>query len=77
MEEVYKWTTPSEAIKSEGRYWQSVSPEERLAAVETIRRATPGIYGEIPARLERTYRIIELAPGALPHRRSPRSRGRR
>ncbi len=77
MEEVYKWTTPAEAIQSEGRHWRSVSPEERLAAVETIRRATPGIYGPIPARLERTYRIVELTPRPIHRGGSPRPGSRR
>ncbi|HZS37844.1 MAG TPA: hypothetical protein VFF06_13495 [Polyangia bacterium] len=33
----YRWTTPAEAARDEGRYWRSVSVEERVSAVELIR----------------------------------------
>lgn len=40
----YAWTTHEEAARQEGAYWRSVSIEERVSAVETIRQATIGIY---------------------------------
>lgn len=72
MDKVYEWTTPEEAARAEGAYWRSRSIEERVSAVEAIREATPGIYGEAPARLERVYRFVELSPGALAERASAR-----
>jgi hypothetical protein len=60
MEKVYTWTTPEQAVKAEGDYWRRCSIEERVAAVETLRQATVGIYGDAPARLERVYRFVEL-----------------
>src|SRR5262245_37506085 len=73
----YKWTTPSAAIRDEVRHWRSVSIEERVAAVELLRRVTLGIYDDHPARMERTYRWVDIAPRALPDRRSARAGGAR
>ena len=56
MEKVYAWTTPREAVRAEGEYWRSRSIEERVSAVEAIREATVGIYGEAPARSVITVR---------------------
>jgi hypothetical protein len=46
----------------EHRYWRSVSPEERLAAVELLRRIN---YGEdaATARLQRVFEWAELGAG--------------
>ena len=66
MEKVFAWTTPARAIRAEAAHWRSVSVEERVSAVESIRRATPGVYGGVPARLERVYRFVELAPRQVP-----------
>ena len=78
MEKTYRWTTPEEAIKDEVRYWQSVSIEERVSAVETLRQATLGIYDdEAAARLERVYRFVERPKGALSDRGRPRTGGER
>jgi glycyl-tRNA synthetase alpha subunit len=62
----FQWATSADAARDEGRYWRSVSIAERVSAVETIRRATPGIYGDTPARMERTYRFVILPPRPLP-----------
>jgi hypothetical protein len=74
VEKVFAWTTPEEAVIAEGRYWRSVSIAERVAAVETIRRATPGVYGRVPARLARAHRFVELEPRAIRGGRRSRSR---
>src|SRR5438876_10573900 len=73
----YRWATPEEATRAEGRYWRGLSVADRVSAVETIREATVGIYDEAPARMERTYRLIDLPPRPLPGRRGPRARGAR
>jgi hypothetical protein len=49
MEEIFRWTTPEDAIAEEVRYRASVSPSERVAAVETLRQRTPEIYGDAPS----------------------------
>jgi hypothetical protein len=77
VEKTFAWTTPEEAIRAEGRYWRSRSIEERVAAVEVIRRATPGIYGRLPARLARVHRLVDLAPRTVSRGRRARPRGRR
>jgi len=77
VEKVFAWTTPEEAIIAEGRYWRSVSIAERVAAVEAIRRATPGVYGPVPTRLARVHRFVELEPRALRGGRRSRRRRRR
>jgi hypothetical protein len=74
MEKVFRWTTPEDAIAEEVRYWQGVSPSERVAAVETLRQRIPGIYGDAPCRLERVYRFIDRKEGPLPDRRRARAR---
>jgi hypothetical protein len=80
MDKVYEWTTPEQAIRAEVEHWRACSIEERVSAVELIREATPGIYGDAPARLERVYRFVELPPRALPgapEPESPRAGGQR
>jgi hypothetical protein len=74
VEKTFAWTTPEEAIRAEGRYWRSRSIEERVAAVEIIRRATPGIYGRLPARLARVFRWVAIAPRTVSRRRRSRPR---
>jgi len=44
-------------IKSDLRYWLSQPPEERISAVEILRRQ----YDGNTARLQRTVRIIQQA----------------
>lgn len=75
MDKVYEWTTPEEAARAEGAHWRSRSIEERVSAIEAIRRATAGIYGDAPARLERVWRFVELPPRARPARGSTRTGG--
>ncbi|MCA9639764.1 MAG: hypothetical protein H6718_13780 [Polyangiaceae bacterium] len=65
MRDDFKWTTPEQAIRDEVRYWASVTVEERVAAVETIRRATIGIYGDTPPRMERTEWVIRNSRGEI------------
>ena len=65
---------PEDAIAEEVRYWNGVSPSERVAAVETLRQRTPGIYGDAPSRLERVYRFVDREEGSLPYRRRARTR---
>ncbi len=77
MDKVYEWTTPEQAIRAEAEHWRKSSIEERVSAVELIREATWGIYGEAPARLERVYQFVELPPRALPGSGSPRAGGQR
>jgi hypothetical protein len=77
MDKVYEWTTPEQAIRAEAEHWRKCSIEERVSAVELIREATPGIYGDAPARLERVYQFVELPPRALPGSGSPRTGGQR
>ena len=62
MKRVFSWTTHEESAREEGRYWRSVSIEERVSAVELLREVTPGIYAEAPVRLERVYKLFVLAP---------------
>lgn len=64
MEKVFKWTTHAEATAEEVAYWRSQSVEERVSAVELIRRVTPGVYDDAPARLERVYRLAVREPSA-------------
>jgi len=45
-------------IRENLAYWLSRPPEERIAAVETLRKQ---YYGTIP-RLQRTVEIIQLKP---------------
>jgi len=47
------------SIKDDLAYWLSKDPEERLAAVEFIRRQ----YHGNTARLQRTARVIQRAQG--------------
>ena len=68
MEKVFAWTTPEDAVRDEVRYWQGCSIEERVAAVELLRRATLGIYDEPSPRLERTHRWVEPSWRSLPDR---------
>jgi hypothetical protein len=35
MEKVFRWTTPADAMAEEVRYWQGVTPSERVAAVSS------------------------------------------
>lgn len=44
---------------SDVNYWMSRSPDERLAAVEEIRRDYHGWTDETQPRLQRVYSIIE------------------
>jgi hypothetical protein len=74
MEKVFPWTTPEDAVAEEVRYWASVSPSERVAAVEMLRQRTPGIYGDAPSRLERVYRFVERQERPVPDRRRARAR---
>lgn len=60
MEEHYRFTTPEEATRAEVDYWLSVPIEERISAVERIRRATLGIYDGATPRLERVYSLVVL-----------------
>ena len=60
MEKIGKWTTPEEAAREAGCYWMSRSIEERVSAVEVLRGATLGVYGDVPARLERIHQLVVL-----------------
>ena len=58
IRKVVKFTTFKEVEESNPdlEYWLSRTPEERLEAVEFLRRQ---VYGR-PARLQRVLRIVEL-----------------
>jgi len=74
MKPVYAWTTHEEAAREEGRHWRSVSVDERVAAVEVIRRATVGIYDKLPARLERVHSLTVVSRRPVSDRRRSRTR---
>ncbi|MBI3192903.1 MAG: hypothetical protein HYZ34_00385 [Ignavibacteriae bacterium] len=48
----------SEDVDSE--YWASKTPEERIAAMEVLRRQWYLIYNERPRRIQKVARIISL-----------------
>ena len=76
MDKVFRWTTPEDAIAEEVRYWNSVSPSERVAAVEVLRQRTPGIYGDAPPRLERVRHLfVDREESSLPRREYVGGRG--
>lgn len=66
VKRVFRWTTHEAAEAAEVRYWRSRPVVERVSAVETIREATLGIYGEAPARLVRVYRFVTRPTRSLP-----------
>ncbi len=73
----WKWTTPDEAARDEASYWLSRPVSERLAAVETLRQLTWGIYGDTAARMERVHRIVVRRTRTVPDRGRTRVGGAR
>src|SRR3954467_6791357 len=68
-------TTFEGAVRHEVRHWLACSMVERVSAVEIIRRATWGIYGDAaPARLVRVSERIEAPWRPVPARRRARPR---
>jgi len=66
----WKITTPDEAARDEVAYWSSRPVAERLAAVETPRQLTWGIYGDDTVRMSEfigslcAARVLFLIVGA-------------
>jgi hypothetical protein len=71
------WIAHDQAAREEGAYWRARSIDERVAAVELIRRATPATAASATARMGRVFELIELTPRSVPDRgraRAGRSR---
>jgi len=73
----FKWTTHADAARDEALFWQRATVAQRVAAVEAIRRATLGIYGDAPVRLERVHTLVVRETSSIPRRRRARARGQR
>jgi len=56
---VKKYKLGKNSVKSDYKYWQDKSPEERVSAVEVLRRQHNGSS----ARFQRVARIIKRAKG--------------
>ena len=52
----------AEAAEEDRTYWQSKTPEERLAALELMRQIHYG-YDPTTERLQRVLEIVELGEG--------------
>jgi hypothetical protein len=74
MPKPWKWTTPEEARRDEAAYWISRPVSERLAAVETLRQLTWGIYGDATARMERVHRLVVRRTRPVSHRGRARAK---
>ncbi|HET8865056.1 MAG TPA: hypothetical protein VFM80_05100 [Gracilimonas sp.] len=61
MEQSIKITTKQEQ-ESDRKYWMSRSPEERLAALETLRQQYVRLKG-LPTRLQRVCRVVKKEQG--------------
>jgi hypothetical protein len=60
MEKTFKiYNSFKEQEEDEIRYWQNLSGEQKLYALEVIRSNYWALKNEHPGRLQRVYKIIE------------------
>jgi hypothetical protein len=76
IERTLRIVNVQEADDQDADAWSRVSPSERLAAVEAIRRATFALYGCAVPGLERILTIADAPSSALPPDRRPRHKKR-
>jgi hypothetical protein len=69
------FATHEALAEQEAQRWRSASVGVRLAALEAIRQAWFKLQGSVPERMERTHRLVALAPRALSAGRRTRTRG--
>jgi hypothetical protein len=58
MEKVVRITTLKDR-QTDFKYWQTKTPEERLAAIEFLRQQYIKYLGNVSERLQRVCRVIE------------------
>ena len=59
------WTTHEEAAAEDRAYWNTRGIEERVAAVELIRRATTQTATDPSERMARVFEFVDRPPRTL------------
>jgi hypothetical protein len=63
VKKISVFTSHADLADHDRRYWQSMTPEERLNQVELLRLEAGKFLYEYPARLQRVIKITRRQPG--------------